>query len=45
MKHKDAEKNYRTFFQSVGSRKPGRGLTSFLKKAEQLRMLTALQRS
>lgn len=38
MKHKDPEKNYRTFFQSVGSRKPGRGLTGFLgtEKKEQL---------
>lgn len=48
MKHKDPEKNHRTFFQSVGSRKPGRGLTGFLgtgKKVEQLRKLRALQRS
>lgn len=45
MKHKDPEKKKnRMFFQSIGSRKPGRGLTDFLgtgKKVEQLRKLRA----
>lgn len=42
------KKIYRTLYKSVGSEKPGRGLTGFLrtgKKVEQLREVRTLQRS
>lgn len=51
MKHKDPEKKkkmYRTLCKSVGSEKPGRGLTDCLgtgRKAEQLREVRTLQGS